>query len=384
MFTSFEPKNTLLLGPGPSPVSESVLASLSKPTIGHLDSSFFVMMDEIKVMLRLLFSTTNDITFPVSGPGSAGMDTCVVNLVEPGDEVIVCINGAFGQRIAESVAKVGGIVTEVHSEWGSPTQPEQLEQALLKTPNCKIVSFVHAETSTGVRNDAKTLCEIAHRYGALTLVDAVTSLGGIPVCVDEWGIDAVFSGSQKCLSCPPGLSPVSFSQRAVNKANSRTSPIPSWFMDVTKIASYWTGQARAYHHTAPVNALYGLHQSLVDYHSEGKEPAFTRHAAASTELIKGLAILGLYPLVVKKYRLPQLVTVKVPEYLDEEKLRKVLLDTYDIEIGAGLGKLAGKVFRIGVMGNGARIENMQRLLSALSEVLVQDFVSIKCKTEEFG
>lgn len=202
MFTSFEPKNTLLLGPGPSPVSESVLASLSKPTIGHLDSSFFVMMDEIKMMLRLLFSTTNDITFPVSGPGSAGMDTCVVNLVEPGDEVIVCINGAFGQRIAESVAKVGGIVTEVHSEWGAPTQPEQLEQALLKTPNCKIVSFVHAETSTGVRNDAKTLCEIAHRFGALTLVDAVTSLGGIPVCVDEWGIDAVSPAHKSVCHAP--------------------------------------------------------------------------------------------------------------------------------------------------------------------------------------
>lgn len=367
MFENFKSKNTLLLGPGPSPVSESVLTSLSKPTIGHLDSSFFMMMDEIKAMLRLLFSTTNEVTFPISGPGSAGMDTCVVNLVEPGDKVIVCINGVFGQRIAESVAKVGGIVTEVHSEWGTPITPEQLEQALLVTPNCKIVSFVHAETSTGVRNDAEALCKIAHRYDALTLVDTVTSLGGIPVCVDEWGIDAVFSGSQKCLSCPPGLSPVSFSQRAINKANSRTSPITSWFMDVTKVASYWTGRTRAYHHTAPVNALYGLHQSLVDYHSEGKELVFARHAAVSTKLTEGLATLGLLPLVEKKYRLPQLVTVKVPEYLDEEKVRKELLDTHDIEIGAGLGKLEGKVFRIGVMGNGAKIENIQRLLNALSE-----------------
>lgn len=384
MFKSFEPKKTLLLGPGPSPVSESVLTSLSKPTIGHLDPSFIIMMDEIKVMLKLLFSTTNNMTFPVSGPGSAGMDTCVVNLVEPGDDVIVCINGAFGQRIADSVAKVGGIVTEVHSEWGSPTQPEQLEQALLKKPNCKIVSFVHAETSTGVRNDAKTLCEIAHRYGALTLVDAVTSLGGIPVYVDEWEIDAIFSGSQKCLSCPPGLSPVSFSQRALNKANSRISPIQSWFMDVTKVASYWTGQVRAYHHTAPVNALYGLHQSLVNYHSEGTESAFARHAAVSAELVEGLDILGLFPLVEEKYRLPQLVTIKVPEYLDEEKLRNVLLNTYDIEIGSGLGELAGKVFRIGLMGNGARIENVKKLVSALSEIMKQDFISISCKKEAFG
>ncbi|WP_415837672.1 pyridoxal-phosphate-dependent aminotransferase family protein [Shewanella denitrificans] len=324
------------------------------------------------------------ILFPVSGPGSAGMDTCVVNLIEPGDEVIVCINGAFGQRIAESVAKVGGIVTEVHSEWGTPVLPEKLEQALSATPNCKIVSFVHAETSTGVRNDAKVLCEIANRHGALTLVDAVTSLGGIPVCVDEWGIDAIFSGTQKCLSCPPSLSPVSFSQRAIDKIQSRKSAIPSWFLDVTKVSSYWTGQARAYHHTAPVNALYGLHQALVEYHYEGNEKSFARHAAVSAELVKGLSILGLHPLVEDKYRLPQLITVKIPEYLDEAKLRRALLSTYDIEIGAGLGMLAGKVIRIGVMGNGARIENMQRLISALSKVLVQDDVKIKCKTESFA
>lgn len=381
MFKIFEPRERLLLGPGPSPVSKVVLNSLSKPTLGHLDSTFLTMMDDVKKMLRLLFSTTNEITFPISGPGSAGMDTCIVNLVEPGDEVIVCINGVFGQRIADCVEKVGGIVIEVHSEWGFPIRPEQLEQALLQAPNCKIVSFVHAETSTGVRNDAKALCATAKKYKALTIVDAVTSLGGIPVYVDEWGIDAIFSGSQKCLSCPPGLSPVSFSQRAIKKACSRTYSIPSWFMDLTKVASYWTGHKRTYHHTAPVNLLYGLHQSLVEYFSEGKESVFARHVSVSEELINGLAKLGLYPLVEEKHRLPQLITVKLPKNFDEMELRKKLLDSYDIEIGAGLGKFSGNVIRIGLMGNGARISNVNRLLYSLTEILAASGQDVSDRAE---
>lgn len=381
MFETFKPRNVLLMGPGPSPVSPTVLASLSKRTIGHLDKNFFHMMEEIKVMLRSLFATENDVTFPVSGPGSAGMDTCVANLVEPGDKVIVCINGVFGQRMAESVRKVGGVVLEVHAEWGKPILPSQLREAFEECGDCKLVCFVHAETSTGVRNDAEVLCSIAKEYGSLTLVDTVTSLGGIPVEVDAWGIDAVFSGSQKCLSCPPGLSPVSFSRLAMEKIRSRAAPIPSWFLDVSMVSDYWDNASRSYHHTAPINALYGLHQALIEFHEEGRENVYRRHADVSAELIEGLSLLDLKPLVQDSARLPQLITVTVPSYVNEVELRSKLMEEFGIEIGAGLGDLKGKVVRIGLMGHGATSENVVCLVNALSSIMMGEFVKSSSPSE---
>lgn len=370
MATSFHPPQRILMGPGPSDVSPRVLAAMARPTIGHLDPVFVEMMDEMKALLQYAFQTQNELTMPVSGPGSAGMETCFVNLVEPGDKVIVCQNGVFGGRMKENVERSGGTAVMVMDVWGSAVDPNKVEEALKANPDAKMVAFVQAETSTGALSDAKTITEIAHQYGALSLVDAVTSLGGVPLKVDEWGIDAIYSGSQKCLSCTPGLSPVSFSPRALEVIKNRKTKVQSWFMDLNLVMGYWgSGAKRAYHHTAPINALYGLHESLVILQEEGLENAWARHRQHHEELKAGLEGMGLKFVVKESERLPQLNSIYVPEGVDDAKSRRALLDDYNLEIGAGLGEMAGKIWRIGLMGHACNERNVNICLTALEDVM---------------
>ncbi len=369
---SFNPPLRTLMGPGPSDVHPRVLAAMGRPTIGHLDPAFVGMMDEVKTLLQYAFQTRNSLTMPVSAPGSAGMETCFVNLVEPGDKVVVCVNGVFGGRMKENVDRLGGIPILVEDTWGDPVNPNKLEDTLRNHRDVKLVAFVHAETSTGARSDAKTLVEIAHRHGCLTIVDAVTSLGGIPLKVDEWGIDAIYSGSQKCLSCTPGLSPVSFNERAIEKIRQRKSPVPSWFLDLTLVMGYWGGSSkRTYHHTAPVNALYGLHEALVMLQEEGLENAWARHEHNYRALRAGVEKLGLQFFVREDSRLPQLNAIAVPVQADEAHIRQLLLSDYNLEIGAGLGALAGRIFRVGLMGHTSNLKNVLLFVSALEEVIAR-------------
>ncbi len=369
---SFNPPLRTLMGPGPSDVHPRVLAAMARPTIGHLDPAFVGMMDEVKALLQYVFQTRNTLTMPVSAPGSAGMETCFVNLTEPGDKVVVCVNGVFGGRMKENVLRVGGIPVVVENAWGEPVDPNRLEDTLKSHADAKIVAFVHAETSTGARSDAKTLVEIAHRHDCLAIVDAVTSLGGIPVKVDEWGIDAIYSGSQKCLSCAPGLSPVSFNERAIDKIKRRSSPVPSWFLDLTLVMGYWGGSGkRTYHHTAPVNALYGLHEALIMLKEEGLENAWTRHQQNYLALRAGVESLGLEFFVREESRLPQLNTITVPSDVDEARVRQLLLADYNLEIGAGLGSLAGRIFRVGLMGQTSNMKNVLLFVGAFRESIMR-------------
>ncbi len=369
---SFHPPVRTLMGPGPSDVSPRVLEALSRPTIGHLDPVFVSMMDDMKSKLRTAFCTENELTMPVSAPGSAGMETCFANLVEPGDKVIVCQNGVFGGRMKENVERCGGTAVMVMDSWGTAIDPAKLEASLKENSDAKIVAFVHAETSTGALSDAKVLCEIAHAYGCLTIVDAVTSLAGVPLLVDEWEIDAIYSGTQKCLSCTPGLSPVSFNTKAVEKIRSRKTKVQSWFLDLNLVMAYWGsggGGARAYHHTAPINALYGLHESLVMLEEEGLENSWKRHYYHHQALRAGIEAMGLSFVVPEGDRLPQLNTVTIPEGVIDADVRKQLLTDYNLEIGAGLGDLAGKVWRIGLMGFACNKKNVLFCLGALDAVL---------------
>ncbi|WP_061033505.1 pyridoxal-phosphate-dependent aminotransferase family protein [Vibrio splendidus] len=367
---SFYPPHRTLMGPGPSDISPQVLQALSRPTIGHLDPLFIAMMDEVKQLLKYAFQTDNEFTIAVSAPGSAGMETCFVNLIEPGEKVIVCRNGVFGERMRENVVRCGGEAILVDDEWGKPVSVEKVQQALSENPDAVAVAFVHAETSTGALSDAQAISAVARQFDALTIVDAVTSLGGVPLLVDEWQLDAVYSGSQKCLSCVPGLSPVTFSQRAVDKMKARQSPVQSWFLDQSLVLGYWSGEGkRSYHHTAPVNSLYALHESLVLLKNEGLDNAWSRHHAMYQELKEGVEALGLKFVVDEESRLPQLNALYFPEGIDEAKVRSQLLEEYNLEIGAGLGSLAGKAWRIGLMGHGARKENVALCLKALQDVL---------------
>ncbi|MFY0677030.1 MAG: alanine--glyoxylate aminotransferase family protein [Neptuniibacter sp.] len=371
MTTSFHPPVRTLMGPGPSDVSPRVLAAMSRPTIGHLDPEFIRMMDEIKVMLKALFKTENELTMPVSAPGSAGMEACFVNLVEPGDKVIVCQNGVFGGRMKENVERFGGVAIHIQDEWGKPVDIQKVKAAFAEHDDVKALAFVHAETSTGVRSDAKALCELARANGALAIVDAVTSLGGIEVDVDGWGIDAIYSGTQKCLSCPPGISPVSFSEKALEAVKSRKTPVPSWFLDKNLVMGYWGGGGkRAYHHTAPVNSLYALHEALVILEDEGLENAWARHQKLHLALKAGLEAMGIAFLVAEEDRLPQLNSVVIPEGVDDAAVRTALLQNYNLEIGAGLGALAGKVWRIGLMGSACTKRNVLLCLDALENTLI--------------
>ena len=367
---SFSPPKRRLMGPGPSDVHPRVLSAIAGRTIGHLDPSFIRMMDELKDLLRYAFGTSNELTIPLSGPGSVGMETCFVNLVEPGDTVIVCQNGAFGGRMAEIVRRCGATAVVVEDPWGAPVDPVKVEAALKSHPEAKALAFVHAETSTGVQSDAAAICALGWQYGCLNIVDCVTSLGGIPVEADAWGADAIYSGSQKCLSCPPGLSPLTLSERAADAIKNRKAPVQSWFMDLSLVMGYWgDGAQRAYHHTAPINALYGLHESLVMLHEEGLEASWTRHVENHMALRAGLEAMGMNLLVQEPHRLPQLNAVSVPDGIDEAKVRSHLLNENGIEIGAGLGALAGRIWRIGLMGQSSTSAHVMACLDGLEVAL---------------
>ncbi|WP_413438125.1 pyridoxal-phosphate-dependent aminotransferase family protein [Sulfuriferula sp. GW1] len=367
---SFIPPRRTLMGPGPSDVPQRILDAMARPTIGHLDPAFVGMMEQMKELLRYAFQTENALTMPVSAPGSAGMEMCFVNLVEPGDKVIVCKNGVFGGRMLENVKRTGGVPVVVDDAWGTPVDTAKVEEAFAANPDAKVLAFVHAETSTGARSDAHALAAIAHKYGALVIVDAVTSLAGIPVMVDEWELDAVYSGSQKCLSCTPGLSPVTFNERAIAKLKARKTPVQSWFLDLNLVLGYWGSEGkRTYHHTAPINPLYGVHEALVMLAEEGIENSWTRHAHNHAMLRDGFEAMGLRFVVEEDYRLPQLNTVYIPEGVDDAVARTRLLNEFNLEIGAGLGDLAGKVWRFGLMGHASRAENIDYCLSSLKQVL---------------
>ena len=369
-FQSFIPPHRTLMGPGPSDVSPRVLSALARPTIGHLDPTFVVMMDEVKSLLQYAFQTNNAFTIALSAPGSAGMEACFVNLVTADDTVVVCRNGVFGGRMIENVQRIGAKAVILDNAWGRAVDPQMLEDTLKKHPKANFVAFVHAETSTGVLSDAKTLCQIARKYNCLTIVDAVTSLGGVELNVDEWGIDAVYSGSQKCLSCVPGLSPISFSEQAVEVVKSRKTAVPSWFLDQSLVMAYWSGEGkRAYHHTAPVNSLYALHESLLILRQEGLKNSWARHQIKHQKLAQGFAEIGIKFIVPETERLPQLNLVDIPQGLDDEKVRQYLLNEYNLEIGAGLGMFAGEAWRIGLMGFSAQNENVALCLAALKDAL---------------
>jgi alanine-glyoxylate transaminase/serine-glyoxylate transaminase/serine-pyruvate transaminase len=358
------------MGPGPSDVNPRILEAMARPTLGHLDPVFVTMMDEMKVMLRYAFHTNNELTMPVSAPGSAGMEMCFVNLVEPGDKVIVCQNGVFGGRMKENVERCGGTAVMVEDAWGVAVDPEKVEAALKANPDAKVVAFVHAETSTGAISDAKTLSALAHAHGCLVIADTVTSLAGSPLLVDEWELDAVYSGTQKCLSCVPGLSPVTFSKRAVETITSRKSKVQSWFLDLNLILGYWgSGTKRAYHHTAPVNTLYALHEALVILQEEGIENSWARHRRNHDALRAGFEAMGLEFVVPEGQRLPQLNAVSIPEGVNEAAVRSALLNEYNLEIGAGLGAMAGKIWRVGLMGYASNQTNVLFCLGALDAVL---------------
>ncbi|MGA7978831.1 MAG: alanine--glyoxylate aminotransferase family protein [Chromatiaceae bacterium] len=378
---SFQPPVRTLMGPGPSDVHPRILEALSRPTIGHLDPYFVGMMEELKDLLRYAFRTENPLTMPVSAPGSAGMETCFVNLVEPGDKVVVCINGVFGGRMKENVERAGGEAIVVADSWGRAVDPNKLDETLAAHPDARIVAFVHAETSTGACSDVETLVAIAHRHDCLTIVDSVTALGGCELEVDEWQVDAVYAGSQKCLSCTPGLAPVSFNERALAKVKSRTARVQSWFQDLNLVMGYWgNDQKRSYHHTAPVNALYGLHEALLMLREEGLEESWARHRRNHLALKAGLEAMSLELIVPEPERLPQLNVVSIPPGIDDAAVRSRLLNEYNLEIGAGLGDLAGKVWRIGLMGYGSRAENVLLCIGALGAVLTDLGVAVDTGT----
>lgn len=377
MTQSFHPPVRTLMGPGPSDVNPRILEALSRPTIGHLDPAFVGLMDEIKALLQFAFQTRNVLTLPVSAPGSAGMETCFVNLVSPGDKVVVAQNGVFGGRMKENVERCGGVAVMVQDDWGHAVDPQKVDDALKANADAKVLAFVHAETSTGARSDAAELCRLAQQHDCLSIVDTVTGLGGIEVDVDGWGADAVYSGTQKCLSCVPGLSPVTFSERAAAAIQAREHRAQSWFLDLELVMAYWgEGAQRAYHHTAPINALYGLHEALVILEEEGLENAWARHLHNHAALAAGLEALNIDFVVDAAHRLPQLNCVRFPAGVDDAGARKQLLQDFQLEIGAGLGPLAGKVWRIGLMGYASNQKNVLLCLGALEAVLAQQGVPV--------
>jgi len=361
-------EEVLLMGPGPSCVPPRVYTAISRPTLGHLDPYFLRIMDETRDLLRNIMNTRNNLTIPVSGTGSAGMEACFVNLVEPGDRVLVLINGVFGMRMQDVAQRLGATVDTLEFTWGAPVDVEAVREKT-KGGSYRIVAVVHAETSTGVRNPVKEIGELLKGSETIYLVDTVTSLGGIEVRMDEWGIDALYSGTQKCLSCPPGLAPLSFSEKAMAKLNGRKAKVPNWYLDLTMIAKYW-GTDRVYHHTAPVNMIYALYEALQLFFEEGPQRVFARHLESHDELVKELGTLGLNLLVKEGFRLPMLNAVRVPEEVDELAVRQHLRGDFQIEIGAGLGPLKGKIWRIGLMGHTARKENVARLISALKQLIL--------------
>jgi alanine-glyoxylate transaminase/serine-glyoxylate transaminase/serine-pyruvate transaminase len=357
------------MGPGPSDIHPRVLQAIGKNTVGHLDPYYLELMDNSQAMLRKLFGTENPMTFAVSATGSAGMEATVVNLIEPGDSMIVCVNGVFGMRMTDVAERAGAAVTKVERPWGEVFTPDDLKAALASAKP-KVVGIVMAETSTGAWQPIEEISLIVHNAGAMLLVDAVTSLGGVPVEVDKWGIDAIYSGSQKCLSCPPGLAPVSFNQRAMDVILNRQTKVQSWYLDVTMLADYW-GSDRVYHHTAPINMSYALYEALQVIHEEGLDACFARHALNHRALKAGLASIGIEYTAQEGHQLPMLNAVKIPDGVDDGMTRSDLLNRFGIEIGGGLGAFKGKVWRIGLMGYGSRAANVLLFLSALEQLLAE-------------
>lgn len=368
-YNELRPEQRVLMGPGPSNADPRVLKAMATPLIGHLDPDFLEIMDETMSLLRYVFQTENKLTIPMSGTGSAGMETCLVNILEPGDKAIVAINGLFGQRMAEIVDRCGAEAIIVEAEWGKIIDPADIKKAFAKNSSIKMVCLVHAETSTGVRQPLTEIAEIAHSHDALLVADTVTSLGGIPVELDEKDVDITYSGTQKCLSCPPGLAPVSFNERAEKALQNRSKKVQSWYLDLTMIRDYW-GQDRSYHHTAPISMIYALHEALRLVEEEGLEARYQRHYLHGKALGNALEAMGLELLVEEeKYRLPQLTAVKIPEGVDDAFVRSSLINDYNIEIGGGLGVLAGKLWRIGLMGASSTRSNVFLFLSALGDIL---------------
>jgi alanine-glyoxylate transaminase/serine-glyoxylate transaminase/serine-pyruvate transaminase len=341
---------------------------MATPLVGHLDPQFIEIMDGVMEMLRQLFRTKNQLTFAVSATGSAGMETCFVNLLEPGDEALVCVNGVFGNRMSDIVERCGATLHRVDAPWGSPVDPDSVK-AVLNRCNPKLVAIVHAETSTGVHQPLEEISALAHQKGALFLVDAVTSLGGVDVRVDDWGIDAIYSGTQKCISAPPGLSPVSFGPRAVEAMEKRKTKVPSWYLDLSMVRNYWAGAKRAYHHTAPISMIYALYEALRLIHEEGLEHRFARHRKNHELLRKGLEGMGFEYIPEPRYRLPMLNAVKIPAGFDDMEIRNSLLNEYNLEIGGGLGDFAGKAWRIGLMGQSCTENHVNMLLAALTKIM---------------
>jgi alanine-glyoxylate transaminase/serine-glyoxylate transaminase/serine-pyruvate transaminase len=363
------PPVRVLMGPGPSDVHPRVLQALSSPTVGHLDPYYLQLMNDMQSMLRALFRTENPMTMAVSATGSAGMESTVVNLIEPGDSMVVCVNGVFGERMVDVATRAGAKVTRVDKPWGDIFEPDDLKAAIAAAKP-KVVGIVMAETSTGALQPIEAVSKLVHDAGALLLVDAVTALGGVPVEVDAWQIDAIYSGTQKCLSCPPGLAPVSFSQRAMDVVLNRKTKVQSWYLDVSMLAKYW-GQERVYHHTAPINMTYGLYEALRLIHEEGLENAFKRHKRNHLALKAGLSALGIKYAAREGHQLPQLNAVLVPDGIDDASVRKGLLERFGIEIGGGLGAFKGKAWRIGLMGHASRANNVLLVLGALEQLLAE-------------
>jgi alanine-glyoxylate transaminase/serine-glyoxylate transaminase/serine-pyruvate transaminase len=365
------PPTRLLLGPGPSMVHSRVLRAMSTPLLGHLDPKFLEIMNEVQAQLRAVFRTENPFTIAVSGTGSAGMEAALVNLIEPGDAAIVVAAGVFGNRMAEIVGRCGGRLVKLEVPWGQTCELGRIEEALKKEGKVKVVAVVHAETSTGAQQSMEGLGKLCHAHGALLVADTVTSLGGVPVEVDGWEADAVYSGTQKCLSCPPGLAPLTLSARALDAVKARKTKVQSWYLDAGMVADYWAEGKRVYHHTAPISMVYALRESLRIVLEEGLEARFARHRRHSAALMAGVAALGCTPQAQEGHRLPSLNCVRVPAGVDEGAVRKVLLAEHDIEIGGGLGPLAGQVWRIGLMGESSRQENVLAVLAALEQALAK-------------
>jgi alanine-glyoxylate transaminase/serine-glyoxylate transaminase/serine-pyruvate transaminase len=363
------PPIRILMGPGPSDIHPNVLQAIAKPTVGHLDPYYLQLMNDMRGMLQGLFRTKNEMTLAVSGTGSAGMEAAVVNVIEPGDSMIVCVNGVFGGRMVDVATRAGANVTKVEKPWGEVFSPADIKDALAKAKP-KVVGIVMAETSTGAYQPIEEISKLVHDAGAMLLVDSVTSLGGVPVEVDRWNIDVIYSGTQKCLSCPPGLAPVSFNQRAMDVVLGRKTKVQSWYLDLTMLAKYW-GSERVYHHTAPINMTYALYEALRLVHEEGLEACFARHLLNHRALKAGLAPLGFTYAAAEGHQLPMLNAVRIPAGVDDAAIRGALLNRFGIEIGGGLGDFKGKVWRIGLMGYGSRANNVFVLLSALEQLLAE-------------
>jgi len=374
-----EPKEVLLLGPGPSPIHPSVSKSMSWNTLGHLDPEFMDIMNEAKDLLKYVFETNNQLTLPISATGSAGMEAALVNILEPGDKAVICVNGVFGTRMADVASRCGAQVIEVEADWGSPIDPDDVKKTLDANKDVKIVGIVHAETSTGVLQPLEQIVELAHQNDALIVVDTVTSLGGIPVSVDARGLDVVYSGTQKCLSCPPGLAPLTLNDRALSVFQSRKHTVQSWYLDLTMLTRYW-GEERFYHHTAPINMIYALYAALSLIKEEGLQQRFDRHKLNSKALVNGFEALGLQMLTPESYRLPSLHAVKIPDEINDADVRKKLRADYRIEIGGGLGPFKGNIWRVGLMGHGSQKQNVERLIKALGEIMQP--MGHKCSVEE--